>query len=921
MYLVGGYSIEDEQVKFNKKILKLPLSTLTWEAVEYTGKLYAGSMYAKIFTISLLSEDTIYMLPGLDNNENIKTTQAFNITKSSIEGSLINTDTMHYSATVFESFFYIFGGGTQTYSNKLLIIDPMKAENSVLSENYILPEPRNFASLVSIEQSLYMFGGSSENKEYFNDMWKFSTITNTWEKVETTGTLPGARSQFGYISAGYRIFIYGGIGSEYFSDLFEYNSFANNWKSLDENIEVKPVGRSGACIAYLDDNIYIYGGTKNSVIFTDLWVFNLKTVQYSELSSGPNSEVQNSCIIDKTANVLYVVSTPSSYCYKKIMIYNIINDTWQLVDNSVFKGSGSTDFIIKGQLISIGGSMWNSHLKKSISTFDILTSKTSSFTMKIGFYGSVATHFSDSLYIFGGVLLKGNILGVVSCASTLIKLKLEEVLLATHCSPGTYLENGECVLCPSGKYSKFVNSEQCLECSRGSYSKIKGATSLQQCLPCSAETWNNLTGQSFCRDCPSNFFCPYGSSYPSEFQVISEDSYTQPDSYKEQTLKYTYYSTLAAGLIAALFCVGLVGVIFLTKIRQKLYLVDIYTNLHNHKHLVPMYIKKTNLGGCCSIVFITSAFTFILLTVIRYEFLNIVEIRTLVPLVTVSDTFKSDFEFEVSLYYYGGDCEGENDKCTPLSSIESSGMNRQLTSECKKDGQTCIIKMKCTDCEVITSSSILLKFFEEYSFCSYISVNLTSSTSIPDKKSTVRLFTTSDSNTYFKGTVPTIFTFSLIPTLFKSDTVDSSGYHISKDVPVIKGSQYKSEGFSYGSGLSIEIDLAVSNTCLHISRGHKMTQAELFSALIGTIFGFLSSIGGLMNYSEKYYENLSSWLYHKSALKYYYRRIRRIMSILYQGNSIRSVTINPSIYSASKFGMSDSFYDDQTLFRSKSTIK
>ena len=301
--------------------------------------------------------------------------------------------------------------------------------------------------------------------------------------------------------------------------------------------------------------------------------------------------------------------------------------------------------------------------------------------------------------------------------------------------------------------------------------------------------------------------------------------------------------------------------------------------------------------------------------------MNTEEIRTLVPLVTVSETFKSDFEFEVSLFYYGGDCEGDNGQCTPYSSIEASGMIGELSSDCRKEGQTCVVHMKCPGCEVLTSSTILMKFFEEFSFCSYISVNLTSTTSIPDKKSSVRLFTTSDRNTYFKGTESTVFTFSLIPTLFKSDSVDGSGYHISKDVPVVKGSQYKSESFSYGSGLGVQLDLSVSNTCLSISQKDKVSQAELFSALIGTVFGFLSSIGGLMNYSEKYYENLSAWFYHKSALKHYYRRIRRVMSILYQGNYNRSVSINRSLYSPSKLGLSDSYLDDRTLFRSKSTIK
>lgn len=918
LYLIGGYFIDKDEAVYNEKIYKLPLGTFEWEIVEFS-----GSLYNKILSSGLLSKDTIYLLQNYDNNNSFIYCQFFNITQQLVENCSLEIETVLYSATAHNDLLYVFGGlnyHTVFYSSELFVIDPISAKVSEISEYYEIPDPRNFASLVTIENSLYLFGGSSENIKFYNDLWQFSLTTETWTKIDTLGTAPDPRSDFGCTRSGYRMFVYGGKALDYYNDLYEYNSFTNTWKSLDSDIEVKPASRSGACIVYYNDSIYIYGGSKDSTTFTDFWQFNIKTSQYSTLTPGPYSDSCNYCRIDPSKSLIYILSSPSSYTLKKVTVYNINSDSWQVIENNSLRGVGSTNFLADSKLISIGGRLWDSHLKKSITILDINTYKSQSYTIDIGFFGSAVAHYSDSLYLFGGVFINGNFLDYANSTNTLVKLNLNQILNSTYCSPGTYIVNKTCVVCPSGKYSNLINSEKCSDCPKGSFSKISAATSVQQCMPCGAGSWNNQTGQSFCRDCPSNFFCPYGSSYPSEFLVIGEDSSSQPESFKEQTSKYSYYSTLVYALIAALFSLGLIGVTFFTKIRQKLYLVDIYTNLHNHKHLVPMYVKKTNLGGCCSLVFLASACAFILITVIRYELLNIVEVRTLVPLITISETFKANLEFEVNLYYYGGDCE-ESNECISNSKLEYSGLSGELSRSCKKYDQTCTVNLKCNECEVYTTSSVLLEFFEEYSFCSFISVNLTSTTSIPGMKSTVRLFTTSDSSTYFKGSDPTIFTFNLIPTLFKSGSVDDSGYHISKDIPVIQGSQYKSESFSYGSGLSVEINLDVSNTCLHISRDNKVTQAELFSALIGTVFGFLSSIGGLMNYSEKYYENLSAWLYRKSALRHYYRRIKRIMSIIYQGNRNNTYSKAPSLFSQSKFGGSESFYDDQTLFRSRSTIK
>jgi hypothetical protein len=568
--------------------------------------------------------------------------------------------------------------------------------------------------------------------------------------------------------------------------------------------------------------------------------------------------------------------------------------------------------------VTLGGTTWNSHSKKNLMVYDLESHKSQNFKVNHSFYASSISHHGSSLFIFGGVTMKGNFFFSSKATNSLLELDLKSILGKTFCSSGFYLKNDSCFPCESGKYSLAVNMKSCEDCPKGTYNKISAASSQQQCIPCNSGTWNNQTGQSFCRDCPSNYYCPYGSAYPSEFEILGEDDTIQPEGFKDKSKEYSYYSTLIISLIAALFAIGLITVIFLTKVRQKLYLLDIYTNLHNHKQLVPMYIKKTNLGGCCSMIFVVSAFSFIVLTIVRYNILNTVEVRTLVPLVTITEDFQADFNFDVELYYYGGLCESEgqcvNSKITPF------GIKGLLKSSCFKDNQICKVKMTCTNCELGTSNSILLEFSEEFSFCSYISVNLTSTSSIPGKTSSAKILTASDSSTYFKGINPSIFTFSLIPTLFKSLSKSNSGFHISKDTPVVKGSQYKSESFSYGSGVKVQVNLQVLNTCLHISRDDKTSQVELFSALIGTVFGILSSIGGLMNYSEKYYEYVSAWFYHKNVLKYYFRRVRRIMAMIYQDNTFANNYGAKSFPFTPKDSRSESFNEEATLYRSRTNM-
>ena len=118
----------------------------------------------------------------------------------------------------------------------------------------------------------------------------------------------------------------------------------------------------------------------------------------------------------------------------------------------------------------------------------------------------------------------------------------------------------------------------------------------------------------------------------------------------------------------------------------------------------------------------------------------------------------------------------------------------------------------------------------------------------------------SNYNAYFKGTSPTVFSHSVIPTLFQAGNAEHSGYHVSVDKPPVEGSQYSSSDFGFASGLPLIIGLEITNTVLGIMREADVGMLELFSAIIGTVFGFLSTFGGILKVSERWYERAQEWV-------------------------------------------------------------
>lgn len=112
---------------------------------------------------------------------------------------------------------------------------------------------------------------------------------------------------------------------------------------------------------------------------------------------------------------------------------------------------------------------------------------------------------------------------------------------------------------------------------------------------------------------------------------------------------------------------------------------------------------------------------------------------------------------------------------------------------CRKIDLDCYVSFKVKNFDLISNGSISLKLNESESFCSEIAVKIQISSSILDETSTITTRISSDTNKYFRGSSPSVFTFLMIPSLFEADTgalkTDQTGYHISLLEDPINGSQ------------------------------------------------------------------------------------------------------------------------------------
>lgn len=74
------------------------------------------------------------------------------------------------------------------------------------------PSSRQYHTLVSVGDKLYLHGGTSGGKTNA-ELWEYDTLTNIWLLLEPSGSKPSARGYHTLTSVGDKLYLHGGGAS------------------------------------------------------------------------------------------------------------------------------------------------------------------------------------------------------------------------------------------------------------------------------------------------------------------------------------------------------------------------------------------------------------------------------------------------------------------------------------------------------------------------------------------------------------------------------------------------------------------------------------------------------------------------------------------------------------------------------------
>lgn len=787
LYLFG-YSMLSNQTENLQSLYKYDLGLKIWEIVDVRNEIPEYRIYHGIF----LYNGEMYLTYGcvVEISLFLSSVWKFNFAEKS--WILVSNLPMDFlcsagSVQVGSKAYFLFGSSGESHLNSVFYLDLSETvpTRKYLSSNWDSPSKRKNHCSVTISDRIYIFGGVTMENVHLNDIWYFDLSTYNWNYIVTTGNIPAGR-QLAACNTVFdtHIIVFGGTDKTViYNDLSAYHINTNSWKTIKSESGISPRSRFSACIFYFKYYIFIIGGRDNMGIFSDIWVYDYLNKEYRLVNSEDKIKIDLTgykCWIDETESLfIYTIGgqtisqKPSNSVYR--IEFSKIGDNF-LTNSSLFYSfstalPASTSIIHSGDYCYLlFGSYWDYLIVPYIFSFNYRLKEEYIWEINSNtyIYGHSAAHYAGSIYIFGGGYSTDKIQLGEEVSNRFLKLTRSDIFLSTlQCSISTV--SPDCQTCTQGYYA---NNDICTPCPVGMYSTSIAIHSIFGCVPCGFGNYNPKLGSTYCINCPSDTYCPIGSSELTKRSEILAYQNSQPLKYYTQANEIlNFINTLWYFFGITAFGITILYLAFV-KLRGKIHFLDIFSSRHSQRLYTPIMYRKTPIGGLFSIFFLLSAAITISGLLATFYFNNITESKTLIPgLLLEENVTASILEITVFFYLYTQQC-AENSKCIAENSFLEFGFQfESKILNCKKIGTTCKIFIQYTGFSIGSASNVKIQMKEISVSATAITVNISVSSSIPNEKSNVFIpvFTDSDLN-LFVGTVPTVISYEFTPSVtFNSD--------------------------------------------------------------------------------------------------------------------------------------------------------
>ncbi|CAD8099772.1 unnamed protein product [Paramecium sonneborni] len=242
-----------------------------------------------------------------------------------------------HTACVLQNKIYLFGGVDQSgnINNDLNCFDGNSW--SVIITQGQIPSARSGAKMVAVDDQLMLFGGyvQTQSQIYCNDLYRFNIKTNTFIKEIQQNTNPAKRTDHSLVEYCNGIYIFGGKGEnkQIFNDVWK---FKQSWIELDHDQQI--TGRFGHTSVPYQNSMFIFGGWDGTSCLDEMYEYSFVTNTFYEIRrcSGqkPKARYRHEALVYNSNMFLFGGVDHLQIRYNDLHQYNFKKREWIKINTS-----------------------------------------------------------------------------------------------------------------------------------------------------------------------------------------------------------------------------------------------------------------------------------------------------------------------------------------------------------------------------------------------------------------------------------------------------------------------------------------------------------------------------------------------------------------------------------------------------------
>jgi len=230
---------------------------------------------------AVIHDKSIFIFGGFNGQSKLKDFYEFNTETntwqeviSSGHGNIPSARHSHISV-VHGDKMYIFGGFDGNCKNDFYKFN-FTTNNWILLPSVNAPKPRYLSAATVYKDVMFVFGGHNES-HVLNDLHAYNFDTERWTAINFhSGIIPSSRSSHSLVTHNDSLYLFGGCTNTSSDYLYEYKVEESRWFVINSKVGDLPLKRYGHSAVINRKILWVFGGHDTKIRRNELYAFKFE---------------------------------------------------------------------------------------------------------------------------------------------------------------------------------------------------------------------------------------------------------------------------------------------------------------------------------------------------------------------------------------------------------------------------------------------------------------------------------------------------------------------------------------------------------------------------------------------------------------------------------------------------------------------